>query len=343
MADNIKIGVHVDHQGQRIKNVGLDLKTTAERNALAGVDLYDGRIIRNTTTGHVEIYNLDLTAWEQQTKATDLLKFNIQVGTHSPVLGLPDGTTAGQIGSGVDDQGVALTTAASLQAGDYFIMSAAGLIPGIQGDDNLSVGDLLIATQDDPNAVVAQAQSETYTMTAMTVGDARVTINGTDYDQAFNTDVATTLADFVTAHAATILANNNVTVTSAAGVLSLASSIVGTAFTSAVGNGTGGDATWSAVTVVQANVELAWLGVNRNFNESALASIQVATLTAPLVAATPLSFAAAMASEGITNVISIQVVENATGEKIYISEDVTAQEVTSNATFASVTITIFGN
>lgn len=53
-----------------------------------------------------------------------------------------------------------------------------------------------------------------------TSGTANINVGGTDYLATFNTDLATTASDFVTAHAATILTDWNVVVTANAEVLS---------------------------------------------------------------------------------------------------------------------------
>lgn len=59
---------------------------------------------------------------------------------------------------------------------------------------------------------------QTATITGVS-GDLSLVINGTTYTTAFNVDLATTVADFVTAHAAAILAATGATVTGDAAVL----------------------------------------------------------------------------------------------------------------------------
>jgi hypothetical protein len=65
----------------------------------------------------------------------------------------------------------------------------------------------------------------------LTTGTLVVTINTSVYTQAFNTDATTTLSDFITAFASTILTADLVTATSLNGVLSLSSESI---FTSAI-------------------------------------------------------------------------------------------------------------
>ena len=234
--------VHKDHNGQEVQNVSYEVLTGAVIAALTGVALYQGRFVYNSTTNHVNVY--DGTQWVEIVKASDLNRFGQQIGGLSAAAGLPDGTTAGQIGSGVDELGVSLSTVASIQAGDTWVITTPGTIVGIEGDDVLSNGDLLMAL----------------------------------------TDGAAVAANFV--------------------------------------------------------------GINMNINDNA-SQVKTATLTAPLVAATPLSFAAVMAAVtpvALTDIKSVQVINDANGEDITdgLRVDWTATEVESNIAIASVTISIIG-
>lgn len=62
---------------------------------------------------------------------------------------------------------------------------------------------------------IKQKKSTTLSVTG-TTGDLRVVIDGTDYDETFDTDLDTTAANFVVTHAAGILAANDVVVTNPA-------------------------------------------------------------------------------------------------------------------------------
>jgi len=140
------IYVHLDGNGQQLQNWAMEPFTTAALAALAGADLYEGRFAYDTDKNKVVHY--DGTAWRTLVNSSELNKFGALIGTVDATAGIPDGTTAGQIGSGVDELGVPLTTAASLQKGDFWIVSVAGVIAGIQGNDTLHVGDLLMCTVD---------------------------------------------------------------------------------------------------------------------------------------------------------------------------------------------------
>lgn len=73
-----------------------------------------------------------------------------------------------------------------------------------------------------PNGTATQ----TVTLSGVS-GNASVIINGVTYTTAFNTDLTTTAADFVTAHAAAILADTGIVVTSALAVITLTGDVVG--------------------------------------------------------------------------------------------------------------------
>jgi len=234
MGDIIEVSVHEDHKGQEIRNVGGELMTTAQRDALTGADLFEGRIIANTSTGHRNHYAGGV--WTEIANTSDLNKFGSLIpGPYNASGGIP--TTGG---SGIDAEGVPLVGTASIQAGDYWFVTTLGTISGIEGDDVLAVGDFLWALQDNPT---------------------------------------------LPAHFA---------------------------------------------------------GVNMNVNEELLGTALTATLSTPLVAATPLSFAAVMTSAGITTAKTVVVSNNATGNDILISINKVAKTVESNIAYAGVTIEITG-
>ena len=72
------------------------------------------------------------------------------------------------------------------------------------------------------------AQVDTITLTG-TSGTANLSVGGVNYLATFNTDLTTTAADFVTAHASA-LSTAGITVTSAAAVLTFTANVGGTAF-----------------------------------------------------------------------------------------------------------------
>ena len=146
MSDKNKY-VHENHNGQEIRNVSHEVMTTGVIAALVGADLYEGRIVHNSTTGHMNIYAGGL--WYEVANTSDLNDFEKVRDTFDASGGAtPDGVTATQIGSGVDNLGVALGTAASLQKGDRWVISTAGTIVGIQGDDVLAIGDIIMCLVD---------------------------------------------------------------------------------------------------------------------------------------------------------------------------------------------------
>ena len=68
--------------------------------------------------------------------------------------------------------------------------------------------------------------SQTITLSGV-AGDAVIVVNGVSYTTAFDTDLTNTAGDFVTAHAAAILADTGVAVTSALAVITFAGDAVG--------------------------------------------------------------------------------------------------------------------
>lgn len=86
---------------------------------------------------------------------------------------------------------------------------------------------------------LAQKKSTTITVSG-TTGNLVVTVDGVDYTEAFNTSAATTAGNFVTTHAAGILAAAGVVVTNPSGAdLLFVSNVTGRVFSIGTGNSTG--------------------------------------------------------------------------------------------------------
>jgi len=131
VAETIDFVNHIDMDQNEIRNVSLE-KLAADP---AAIDLFEGRPWINTTEGVVKIYLggvIKIIAY-----LSDVLDRGAFVGPHDASTGIP--TT----GSGAGG---------AIEAGDTWTISVAGTITGILGDDNLSVGDLLIATADGANS-----------------------------------------------------------------------------------------------------------------------------------------------------------------------------------------------
>ena len=106
---------------------------------------------------------------------------------------------------------------------------SAGTIGG------LDVNNKFVAYNSSTSANSNTAQVSTITLTG-TSGTANVNVEGTDYLATFNTSLTQTAADFVTAHAATILAAHNITVTSSGAGIILTSNVTGKSFTFTITN-----------------------------------------------------------------------------------------------------------
>lgn len=365
------IYVHVDHHGQEIQNVSLQKLTTVAIAALAGADLYDGRIVYDTDKNQIVTYNGVI--WQTIANSSDLNKFGAQIGAVDASVGLPDGVTPGQVGSGVDELGESLVGVASIQTGDTWIVTTAGVIAGIAGDDTLDVGDLLMATADGA-AIAADwvgiqmnvndlnlginnwSASTVYAANAVVTAVSPTTGHQTIYRRiAAGTSAATFTAVEEALHLTLSTAGNSeahaddTTVAPAvAGNPTIAEieayvALAGTVFADGIMYYTGDDLPASSPTYVY------WIDKDGSAIKlvGGTAGVFAAVLTAPLVAATPLSFAAAMAATtptAMTTVRSVQVIEVATGEDITsgLRIDWTAQEVEANVAVASVTITILG-
>jgi len=271
--------VDISLNAQELQSASLEKLTTAAIAALSGGDLFDGRIVYDTDKNKVAHY--DGAVWRTIANSEDLNKFGALIGSFDASGGAtPDGTTAGEIGSGVDGLGNPLTTNDSIQAGDYWIIDTAGVIPGIKGEDSLSVGDLLIATADDANdAATATAQISDFSVTGLT-GDLTITINGTAYVETFDTDAATTLANWDTSHSSNINSIEEITVGVTSADLTLTANVAGNPFTAAI-SGTGIVST--VETVTEANVSLEWIGVEMNLGDGTSSVDKVANWAATTV------------------------------------------------------------
>jgi hypothetical protein len=133
--------VHLDMNAQEVQNVSWE-KLGAHPT---GAGLYKGRYWMLTVDDRVYYY--DGAAIQRVTVAEDLNKFGALIGSLDATAGIPT------VGSGVDSKGVTLAGTASIQAGDFWKVSVAGTIVGIEGADELSIGDELVALQD--NATLA--------------------------------------------------------------------------------------------------------------------------------------------------------------------------------------------
>lgn len=115
---------------------------------------------------------------------------------------------------------------------------------------------------------VAVKQTVTETLTGTTAGTIILTVNAKAYSQVFNTDIATTVTDWITTHAADIAGRGSLTgviVTSGgAGAIDFIAEHAGAPFTVVETDaGTGG--TWTATAVV-ANVKAGALGTDEADN-----------------------------------------------------------------------------
>jgi hypothetical protein len=368
------IYVHLDGHAQELQNWSMEKLTTAAIAALAGADLYEGRFVYDTDKNKMVHY--DGTTWRTMVNSAELNKFGSLIGTVDATAGIPDGTSAGQIGSGVDELGVPLTTAASLQKGDFWIVSVAGVIAGIQGNDTLDVGDLLMCTVDgsttagdwigiqmnindlnlginnwaattvyEANAVVTAVSPTTGHQTIyrrIAAGTSGATFNAAE--EALHLTLATAGRNELhidnTSLAASGLATaGNPTIAEIEAWVALSANVIADGIVYYTGTDTATDTPTYVYWIDAAGSAIKLVG--------GPTGVFTATKTAALVAATPLSFAAEMAATvptAMTTIRSVQVIEDATGEDITsgLRIDWTAQEVESNVAIASVTITILG-
>lgn len=365
------IYVHQDHHAQEIQNVSLEKLTTVAIAALAGANLFDGRIVYDTDKNQIVTYNG--VAWQAIANSSDLNKFGAQIGSVNAAAGLPDGVTAGQIGSGVDELDVPLTTIASIQTGDTWIVTTAGVIAGIAGNDTLDVGDLLMATAD------GAAVAADWVGIQMNVNDLNLGINNWSATTVYEANAIVTAVSPTTGHQTIyrrIAAGTSGAAFDAAEealhlTLSTAGKVEAHADDTTVAPAVAGNPT---IVEIEAYVALAgtvhadgllyytgddlpastptyvyWIdsagsAVKLQGGESGVFAV---TKVTALTATGDVSFAAEMAATtpvAMTTIRSIQVIDNAIGEDITsgLRIDWTAQVVESNVAIAGVTITILG-
>ena len=131
MADGIPFHDDIDLSRNELQNASFE-KLAADP---AGGDLYEGRFWLNTTANVLKVYRnseIKIIAF-----LSDVLDKGGFVGTHDATSGIPT-TGSGEAGA--------------IEAGDTWVINVGGTITGIEGADELSVGDLLMATVDGANA-----------------------------------------------------------------------------------------------------------------------------------------------------------------------------------------------
>ena len=148
-------------------------------------------------------------------------------GNDTLALNAIGGTLSG--GAGNDTlTGSALNDTISTGAGTDTVFATTGT-------DAVTFGagvDTIVFGESD---VAASAQTTTLQTDGMDIGNLTVSVNGNIYQTVFATDADTTVANFVTQHAAAILANAGVTVTAvtnaAEDILNFVGAAAGTSFT----------------------------------------------------------------------------------------------------------------
>jgi len=125
MADGIPFHDHIDLQTNELQNASFE-KLSADPT---GGDLYEGRFWLNTTDNLIKVYR------NSEVKVFAFLSDLVGGGafSHDATTGIP---TTGSGSSG------------TIKAGDTYFITVEGAISGIGGDENLDVGDLLIAIAD---------------------------------------------------------------------------------------------------------------------------------------------------------------------------------------------------
>lgn len=131
MADGIDYFDNINLNTNELQNASLE-KLASDPT---GGDLYQGRIWFNTTSDTIKVY--DGTDVKIVAYLSDALDGGGFVGSHDATTGIPT-TGSGEAGA--------------IEAGDTWVINVAGTITGIEGADELSVGDLLIATADGANS-----------------------------------------------------------------------------------------------------------------------------------------------------------------------------------------------
>lgn len=188
---------------------GGDSFTTAERDALPPEQLWDGRLIRNTTTGDLEVYDLAADAWltvivsagAQDLADKTLLKPTI-AAPRERVTVLPGGMGA-TVNFDVLEQGV------RLYAGD----ATANSTLNVRGDastaldDVLAVGDsvtvVLLVTNGGTGYRPSAFQVDGSPVTPSWAGGVAPSIGNADAIDAWTYTIIKTAADTYTVLAAT--------------------------------------------------------------------------------------------------------------------------------------------
>ena len=124
--------VDLNMNQQEIKNVSLEKLATDP----TGPGLYEGRFWENTTEDRMKAYlGGAIRVIPHFNEVNDI---GIYGGTHDASTGIPS-TNPNRPDT-------------TIRAGDWFLVSVAGTIAGIQGMDQLSPGDILKALADSPAA-----------------------------------------------------------------------------------------------------------------------------------------------------------------------------------------------
>ena len=153
-------------------------------------------------------------------------------GADTLVLNNTNGTLTGGAGNDTLTSGTGNDTIAGGDGNDHIDLSTGtDTVSGGAGNDTYDMAS---------KGTAATAQVSTVTPTGFDSQLLSVTINGTHtYTTVFNTDIATSIDDFIASHAANILSNNGVTATDGTTAINLGGAADGTAFTfsSTVGDG----------------------------------------------------------------------------------------------------------
>lgn len=145
---------------------GGDALTTAERDALDGADLWDGRLIRNTTTGALELYDLAADAWAElvDTLTPQTLRHKALAAPRETVTIQPGGMGAGTT---ID----ARTTGVLLCLGN----ATANSTVNVRGSSTVELDDLLAVGDSITVALLVTNGATPYRPTALQVDGAPVT------------------------------------------------------------------------------------------------------------------------------------------------------------------------
>ena len=180
--------------------------------------------------------------------STITVAYNITgtAGNDTLSLNTTGGTLAG--GAGNDSlTGSALNDTISTGAGTDTVFATTGTDTVTFGD---GVDTIIYGEAD----VTGVAQVSTLTPTGFDGGLIQVVINGTPYQTAFATDIATSIDNFLTANATAILANHGVTASDGTTALVLTGASTGASFTITYNFGDGGVQTAGTVTATTAAV-----------------------------------------------------------------------------------------